>query len=298
MKRKRKAASSDFTAAMLPQSRKEIFYDVLKLQWRKLLLLGVITALFSLPLLVSTLVGDVYAGNLLAAVKDSEPELEAAAAGALFRFELLRGAVNIPLFLLFLVGLSGTLRVLRQLAWEENVHLPTDFAAGLRSNLGQLTALGLLCSVTALLCKNLLYLFSAYNSAIVATVSLLPVAVSVLILLPAACLCLVMIPIYANSLKADLKNAFYVFFSAPWRVLATLAVCALFWLPSLLPRLYFRIFGHLFAYLMLPLTLLGWTLFCYDKFDMYINAEQCPELIGKGIFHPEEQTAADDIEEA
>lgn len=94
--------------------------------------------------------------------------------------------------------------------------------------------------MVALLCKNLLYLFLTYNSAIVATVSLLPVAVSVLILLPAACLCLVMIPVYANPLKADLKNSFYVYFSAPWRVLATLAVCALFWLPSLLPRLYFR----------------------------------------------------------
>lgn len=298
MKRKRKAASKDYTIAMLPQSRKEIFFDVLKLQWRKLLLLGVITVMFSLPLIVSALVGDVYAGNLLAAVKDGEPELQKAAAGALFRFEFLRGAVNIPLFLLFLVGLSGTLRVLRQLAWEENVHLPTEFAAGLRGDLEQLTVFGLLCGVVALLCKNLLYFMTTYNSAIISTVSLLPVAVSVLILLPAACICLVMIPVYANPLKANLKNALYVYFSAPWRVLGTLAVCALFWLPSLLPQIYFRIFGHLFAYLTLPLTLLGWTLFCYEKFDTYINAEQCPELIGRGIFSPEEKTAENGTEEA
>ena len=292
MKRKRRAASKDYTKAMLPQSRKEIFFDVLKLQWRKLLLLGVITALFSLPLLVSALVGDAYAGSMIAAVGASEPEMQAMAAVSLLRFELLRGAVDLLLLLLFLIGLSGTLRVLRQLAWEENVHLPTEFAAGIRSNLGQLSALGLLCGVIALLCKLLLYFSTFYRSALTATVSLLPAAVSGLILLPAACICAVMIPVYANPFRANLKNAFYVYFSAPWRVMGTLAVCALFWLPALLPGLTMRVFGHLFAYLSIPVMLLAWTLFCYGKFDAFINREQCPELVGRGIYSAQAETEA------
>lgn len=295
MKRKYKAASRDYTKAMLPQSRKEIFFDVLQLQWRKLLLLGVILMLFSLPLLVSALVGDVYAGGIISSVESGGAELQAMAAWELFRFELLRGAVNILLLLAFLVGLSGVLRVLRQLAWEENVHLPTEFAAGIRSNLGQLSALGLLCGIIALLCRILLFFSAAYRSGWTATVSLLPFAVSVLLLLPPACICLVMIPVYANPLKANLKNAFYVYSCAPWRVLGTLAVCALFWVPSLLPYIYCQIFGHLFAFLTLPLPLLGWTLFCYSRFDLFINGEQCPQLIGKGIFRAQEEAVTEEI---
>lgn len=285
---------------MLPHNRREVFFDVLKLQWRKLLLLGVILLAFSLPLILSALAGDVYTGSMIASVENGEPELQAAAAHALFRFELIRGAANILLFLFFLVGLSGALRVLRQLAWEENVHFPTDFAAGVRSNLGQLAILGALCGVIALLCRILLYFSTFYRSGMAAAVSLLPAAASVLILLPAACVCLVMIPVYVNPLRANLKNAFYVYFSSPLRVLGTLAVCALFWLPSLAPYPGFRLFGSMFAYFTLPLTLLGWTLFCYERFDLLINAEQCPELLGRGVFRAQDkptETKQNDLEE-
>lgn len=288
MKQKNKAAAQDFTEAMLPQSRKAVFFDVLHLQWRKLLLLGLLLLAFSLPLLLSTVTGSIYTANYIAAVTQSGLADTPEAAQGLLRFELLRGAVNILLLLVFLVGLSGALRVLRQLAWEENVHLPTDFAAGIKSNFGQLACLGIPCGVIALLCELLLFFSSGYRSGVVAAVSLVPLAVSVLLLLPAACLTLSMIPVYANPLRANLKNAFYVYFSAPLRVLGTLAVCAVFWLPSVLPYLTCQVLGHVFAFLTLPVTLLAWLLFCFTRFDVSVNAAACPELLGRGIYTPSE----------
>lgn len=286
MKRKNKAAAQDFTAAMLPQSRKAIFFDVLKLQWRKLLLLGVILLLFALPLLLSALTGGIYTASYIAAAEQNGLAAAPEAAQGLIWFELLRSAVNIILFLIFLVGLAGALRVLRQLAWEENVHFPTEFQHGIKSNFGQLALLGLLAGVIVLLCKSVLYFSSGYRSELTATASLLPLAASVLLLLPAGCICLALIPVYANSLGANLKNAFYVYFSSPLRMLGTLLACAAFWLPALLPQLTLQIFGMVFAVLTLPVPLLAWLLFCFTRFDISINATLCPELIGRGIYQP------------
>ncbi len=295
MKRKNKAAPQDFTEAMLPQSRKAIFFDVLKLQWRKLLLLGAILLVFSLPLLLSDVIAAVYSTNYIAAAEQIGLAVSYDAAGGLIRFELIRSAVNIVLLLIFLVGLSGALRVLRQLAWEENVYLPTEFPAGIKSNYGQLALLGILCGVIAVLCKGVLFFSVGYRSGMSATLSLVPLAASILLLLPAMCLCLAMIPVYANPLRANLKNAFYVYFSSLLRVLGTLLACAAFWLPMLIPDLMWHCIGHAFAFLTLPVTLLAWMLFCFTRFDVSINAAQCPELTGKGIFRPqEENTPADE----
>ena len=289
MKRKNTAAHTDYTPQMLPQNRKAIFFDVLQLQWRKLLLLGGILVLFSLPLLLSAVFGSIYSANFIAAAEASglDPVLTA---GGLRRFDLLHSAVNIGLFLIFLIGLAGVLRILRQFAWEENVHMPTEFAAGIKNDYGQLALLGGLGGAVAFLCKWVLYFSTGYRSGITAAVSLIPLATSVFLLLPAACLCLAMIPVYANSLRADLKNAFYVYFSAPLRVLGTLLVCAVVWVPCLLPRLFWQVIGHLFGFLTLPVILLAWLLFCFARFDVSINAENCPELVGKGIFVPQSGT--------
>ena len=50
--RKTKKASKDFERSMLPQTRRAVFFDVLKLQWRKLLLASFILLVSALPLLL------------------------------------------------------------------------------------------------------------------------------------------------------------------------------------------------------------------------------------------------------
>lgn len=284
MKRKQKAAKLDYTRQMLPQTRKAVFFDVLRLQWRNLLGLSLILLLFSLPLLVSVLVRDVYSGSYLAALSGTEQASEPEAGYALAYFELIRRLVNIPLLMLFCVGLSGALRVLRQYAWEENVHLPTEFFKGIKSNCLQLLILGGLGGLIIALCVLVLFFSGAYSSGLLSAISLLPIAVSVFLILPIFAICAVMIPVYSNPLGANLKNARYVYSASPWSVLGTLAVCGLFFVPLMIPNLLCHVLGHLLFVLLLPVTCLGWTLFLYGKFDETINEALCPELVGKGLF--------------
>lgn len=62
--RRYKIATQDYEVSMLPQTRKAVFFDVFKLQWRKLLILGGILVLFSLPMIILNLLRDGYAIGL------------------------------------------------------------------------------------------------------------------------------------------------------------------------------------------------------------------------------------------
>lgn len=287
MSRKKKAAPSDFTPAMLPQTRKAVFRDVLSLQWRSLLTLGVTTLLFGIPLLLSGLASDLYLANFQA---ELDGQITTEALNALIYWGIGRNALNILFILLLSVGVAGLLRPVRQFAWEENVHIPTDFGRSLKENLRQTAALALLSGLIYFLCVVLLYSASGYRSAMVSTLSLLPVFISVLLIGPVFALTLAMIPVYSNSLTANFKNALYIYTHAPLKTSGRLLICLAILLPSLLPNFYCHLFGMAAALLLAPFSLLAWLLSCFDLFDRFINPDCCPELISKGLYQGDTDT--------
>ena len=50
LKKHKLQAKDNYTHDMLPSNRREVFFDVVKLQWRALLLLGILVLLFAMPL--------------------------------------------------------------------------------------------------------------------------------------------------------------------------------------------------------------------------------------------------------
>ena len=57
--KKRQVAKSDFTFAQLPHTRREVFFDCLKLRFGTIVLCGLMLLLFALPLLSVYAVRDV-----------------------------------------------------------------------------------------------------------------------------------------------------------------------------------------------------------------------------------------------
>ncbi len=283
---KSKTPKNDYTPAMLPQTRKAIFFDVLQLHWKKLLLLGLIGLLLFLPLLLSTVVKDVYIANLYAALTHAGDGEQQAAAQSLVHLNILRSLINTLFLVVYAVAFSGTARVLRQYAWMENVHIPTDLGKGIRDNFGQTAAIAVLAGLIYTLCLTVYHTASAYTSDLMSSLAMVPIALSVLLVLPVFAIALVMVPVYSNRLWTTLKNAFFVYTRCFFRVMAGLFLCLLIWIPAMLPNFYCHIFGSLFANLLTPMALLGWTLFCYNLFDRHLNPLVCPELIGKGIHSP------------
>jgi hypothetical protein len=50
-----------------------------------------------------------------------------------------------------------------------------------------------------------------------------------------------------------------------------------------IPHLQLQLIGSIPAMMVFTLGLLGWTLFLYNQLDKHYNAEQYPELVGRGI---------------
>lgn len=283
MKRKIKIAKSDYTKNMLPHNRREVFWDVVKLQWKNLLLLGLLLLLFYLPLLLSTVVKDVYISNLYVSLADADNAQKLAAGQTLAILDLLRSLVNILFILVLAVAFSGVLRVIRQYAWEESVHLPTDMGKGIKDNYLQTAVIGALAGLIYTLCLMVYYTASSYSIPIVAMLSMLPIGISVLVSLPILMISLAMIPVYSNRLWVTLKNAFFIYTRCLPKVLLGMLCCLAVWIPAMIPNFYCHVFGSVFGILLTPISLLGWTLLCYDCFDRHLNPIVCPQLVGKGI---------------
>lgn len=278
----KKKSQTDYTRSMLPQTRKAVFFDVVQLQWRALVLLGFILLMGYIPLLLSNVIGDLSVAAAYRATETAEQAAKAAQ-GAVYTHVLL-SMINIPLSVVFCLGLSAVLRPLRQFAWLENVHLPTDLPRGIRDNFLHTAALGALTGVIYTLCLMAYYNAAAAESLLSGILQLLPAGFSVLVVAPVFAIALMMIPVYTNKLWPTLKNAFVVYTKTAPRTLGFGLLCLLIWVPSLIPNFYCHIFGSVFACLASPFALLAWMLFCFDRFDAHINPLVSPELIGKGTF--------------
>lgn len=287
MKRKFKFSQTDYTRSMLPQNRRQVFFDVLQLQWQKLLLLGLILLLFYLPLLLSTVTKDVYMANLYASLEGSDPATLLQAGQTLAHLDLILGLVSILFLLVLAVVFSGALRVIRQYSWGENVHLGTELGKGLRSNYAHTAAIFFIAGIVYCLCLMVHYTAPSYTTSLLSFLSLLPIGISLLVVLPILMIALVMIPVYQNTLFGTLKNAFFIYTRCLVRVLLAAVCCLLIWVPALIPNFYCHVLGSLFGILLTPVALLGWTLFCYNCFDAHLNPTVAPELIGKGTFPTE-----------
>lgn len=277
--RKPKKASKDFEKSMLPQTRRAVFFDVVKLQWSKLLRICLILTVSALPLLLIAVYEDTY---ILTAYDDPgiSPETVPALIAPLHIF---CAVLSFPCLVLFFLGLSGIARVVRQLAWEENVMVFPDFMVGLRQNWKQFLPAGLLFGLGYTFAKI------GWHSALATqadSVWVQGIVLGLLIFLiaPLVACCTVVIAVYNNRFWDNLKLAAYIYLKNP---LKTVGCMLLAFLPSvavwLIPHLQLHLIGAIPAMAVFTLGLLGWTLFTYNQLDKHYNAQQYPELVGKGI---------------
>ena len=276
---KNKKAAKDFEKAMLPQTRRAVFFDVVKLQWRKLLLLAVVLLIAAIPLLLIAVYEDTYILTALE-VPDVSPETIPALIAPLHIF---CAVLSFPCLVLFFLGLSGVIRVVRQLAWEENAMVFPDFMIGFRQNWKQFLPIGILFGLGYTLAKI------GWHSALATqgdSVWIQGILLGLLVFLiaPLVACSMVVIAVYNNSFWGNLKLATFVYLKSPFK---TISAMFLAFGPSvavwLIPYLQLHLIGSIPAILVFTLGLLGFILFTFNQLDKHYNTQQYPELVGKGI---------------
>ena len=273
-----KKAAKDYQKSMLPQSRKDVFWDVVKLQWSSLLATGGWLVLFTLPLLVLTIYEKTCILSLMA---DSTKEQEALL-GEIVALRNTNAILRAPMIVLLSVGLAGAARVIRQLAWEENLFLWHDLRMGIKQNAGQFLLCGVLVAVLYV-SASIGWETANITQWTAGVVFSAPMWLLVL-LIPVSAYLLVVICVYNNRFLGNVRIALYLLGKYPLKTVgAAIAAFAIVVLPWLIPYVAVQLIGGIVSVLLLPFGMLGWFLFTYNRLDETVNAKYYPDMVGKGV---------------
>lgn len=274
----------EYTRDMMPHTRKEVFFDVLKLQWKSLLALGALVLLASLPLIACFLVEQIYSSIILDGVTSMENTAEyMAAANKISVLSSTISFIQIPFFAILGVVLAGIARIIRQYAYEECVHFSTDFSEGVKQNWKQALILSLTASTIGAI-SAFAYGLRGLADGMANLITALPMMLFVVLFIPIAAVIAVLIPVYNNSFSCNLKWAVFVFAKKPFRVIISLILASMVFAVALLPNFYAGLLGRIIGAILLPIAMLGFYLSIFDVLDELINKDNYPEIVGKGTF--------------
>lgn len=285
MAKKFKHAQTDYTLQMLPQNRIEVFKDVFKLQWGKLIICGLILFVCLLPFFVSAIISDLYEIMLQAQFLEGSitaNDLSAAWMG----FCNTRGIIEIIAYIIVALGLAAVTRIVRQLAWGENVLLRLDIVKGIKQNTVQFIIMGLIAGIIRFGCTFFINNFVASDG--FPYVGVIISVLMVVLCVPVALLMSVSIPVYGNKFRQNIRVCFTVYLKHPFKIIGTAILCLLIYIPQSLPlfgaaMFYVHLAFRIIAPLIGGIIYLIWFLFAMSQFDIVINKKHFPSLIDRGI---------------
>lgn len=274
----------EYTKDMLPHNRKEVFFDVLKLQWKSFLLIGALVLAAAIPLIVCYVVEQLYSSMMLDQVTDLENAAEyMIALNKINMFSSVMAFIKIPFFALLAVVISGVARMIRQYAYEECVQFSYDFSQGFKQNCKQSVLLAIGISTMGAI-SYFAYGMMSITEGFMTAMMALPMMLFIIALVPIASVMAVIIPVYNNKFGVNLKWATYVFIKKPFRVILY-CICAFsVFSVTLIPNFYAGLLGTALGYLLLPTAMLGFYLAMFNILDELINKDNFPEIVGKGTF--------------
>lgn len=274
---KQKVAKTDFSEKNLPHNRKEVFFDCVKLYWQKLLLLGLIMLACAVPLLTASAVCDTVQQGLSRQLEDGVID-KVAYNGQTAWLRFAEALIDIPCYVIVCVGLSGTVRVTRQMIWAEPLFFANDFADGIKQNW-----------LTFCLCGFLVSLLNVYlafaESSGGGLPAYLPLGVVTIVVLPTALWMMAASSVYKIGIGKNITNSFVLYIKTPFVTWLFVALFASVAIPGLIGFVALRcIFLAVFVVVMLPIFMLLWQLVSYSYFDKFINKQAYPEIVDKGIW--------------
>ena len=298
-----KERSDDYARSTLPTNRWQLFFDIFKGNFGKMVKINLLMLIFFIPMLAVIIFSVTYAeamgtiypfGANLGVGYPVAPNMQG-------QSEILALTVDITSYglltissVIAAVGLSGGMYVMRNMVWTEGIFVANDFWRGVKLNFKNALQTALffvvILSLTVLtqdaaamtrVQQNL----STFQD-VVLTISSI---VSYIILALAACMSFWMIALgvnYKMGFMTLIRNSFLM-------TIGMLPQTVFFGVLALLPYLLFLIPGQSFflmAAIMILLlfalsyTLLVWLDFAQWAFDKYINPKISGAKVGRGIY--------------
>ena len=275
-----KYAKRDFLPSYLPHNRKEVFFDVIKMRWKLLLLIGILLTASLLPTILISLFKKIIAFNII--------QIQGVDA-TLIANDLIACSLYILFLPIFGFVLAGSMRIIRELVWQEGVIFKDDFRIGVKQNYGQYVAILIIFSFFYLLAVFVLDIVNVF------LVQYLPLVILFIVITPVMMTMINLVPIYDHKVGKNIAFAFKFLLLKPHIVIPlSLLISGMIIFVVFVPDLAMNYFGSVGLFItygifilsiifIFPLMALFIFLVHNHLFDEYINKEQHQDIYKKGI---------------
>ena len=281
--KKNKKALYDFKRNQLPQNRVALVLDIIKMRWIVLLKLGIILLFFGIPIIIFQILLNInlYEINLSYSLGHIDQEY---AMKATFDAVMIGNLILIVLLCIFGISLSGVLKSIRHLIWQDPVFIGHDFKAGIKSHIYAVSMSFLIIGIANFIFQYVLLGSSFREETLLQTIALVFSIVLLITSLIVALFVIMQSTLYNLSFTHIYKNALlmtmHYFFSSLIVMVINLAP----WLLLRLPLESYFIFLFSFLFMLVPINLLVLMSYAYHIFDDLINKANYPNIYRKGLY--------------
>ena len=301
-----KEKSEDYARSTLPTNRWQLFWDVFKGNFSKIVKVNLLILLFFLPLLAFIIVNNMIVENngyiypFSANMGIGYPGVPEQA--GISELLVMQNSVTFYLGIIVCstiaaVGLAGGMYVIRNMVWTEGIFVANDFWRGIRLNFKNALQVALIFTITLFLSGTMIA-SAEFNLATETGTKWLMIAsevVSYILIIVVTMMCFWMISLGVNyklTFFQMIRNSFIL-------TIGTLIQTVFFIAAALLPFLLFLLDGQFFtiaAFIVIILfglsyALLVWINFSQWAFDQFINPKLAGAKVGRGIYNKDGSSA-------
>ena len=279
-KGKEKQIDENEVKKSLPHNRKELFFDLLKHRKMDMFYLSSLTFIFFIPLAV-----DLLFFNYLEAIATANENYQ-----DLFSLVFYSMLIMLPCMLILFIGLAGAFYTAKKMVWQELIIPAHDFFQGIKENWKHSLISGVIFGVITfgLVVGGTYLLIYSPMPQVWNGVSIGALVVVFLTLGMVTALIFTQDVYYSNSYYVTFKNAFSFMALTNWKVLliyllstgALVALAALNTITLIVGIVLFAILNYVVVIL--------YTLISHAAFDKYINKDNYPEMVNKGLYKQED----------
>ena len=293
-----KEKSEGYARASLPSNRWELFWDILKGRFWKLVIINLLVLLFFIPLFLLLFMRANFVAGMGAAMPFSQGlglgyqapvSLVGYAEQVVFNANLMMYLFMPVALAIAAVGVAGGAYVIRNMVWTEGIFVANDFWRGIKQNFKQIFVVALLYSVLFYLTMMAisladLNLATGTERAWMFVVSKIFSIVFIILISAMTMHMITMSVTYQLTLRALIKNSFLF-------TLGLLPQTAFFLLVGFIPFVLVMFGGFLMSIGIIIILLIGfslilliWTDFCQWAYDKFINDKVPGAQKNRGIY--------------
>ena len=305
-----KERSEEYARSTLPTNRWQLFWDIFKGNFGKLVKINLLMLLFFIPLIVVVVLGSLYSDSIgitypfaanLAIGYPAMPALQGVSEWLKLQSDLYMYFGILLTSILAAVGLSGGMYVVRNMVWTEGVFVANDFWKGVKLNFKNALQTALFFTTILLVTASLINFSSfvtASSSALDKTQGVMlkiSIVISYGFMALAAMMSLWMIALgvnYKMGFFALLRNSFLMSIGTIPQTLFFGAIALIPFILILFNSTFFTLVAVMMILLFaLSYLLLVWLDFAQWVFDKFLNPKIEGAKVGRGIYNKDGTSA-------